>query len=342
MRAIMKLKPESGLWMSDQPVPEIGPAELLIRIHRTAICGSDLHIYAWDELAGANVPLPMIIGHEYAGEVIEVGKVVTNFKAGDRVTGEGHLVCGQCKTCQTENQHLCSHAKGVGSTFPGAFADYLRLPASNAVKLPDDISDEHGSLLDALGNAVHAVSMFEIAGRDVLVTGAGPIGIMAAAVAQRIGARSVVLTDLNPYRLQLARRLGVERVVNLREQSMADAMADAGVNEGFDVGLEMSGAAPAFNDQLVHVAPGGGVALFGLTARATIDFPMNASVIKGLTLKGVYGRRMFETWREMIAMIQSGLDITGIITHRLAPEDFDDGFKAMQSGQAGKVVLQWN
>lgn len=340
MKALIKSKREVGLWMGEVPMPEVGPNDLLIRVHKSAICGTDVHIYNWDEWSQKTIPVPMHVGHEYVGRVERVGSAVTGFKLGDRVSGEGHITCGHCRNCRAGKRHLCPNTQGVGVNRPGSFAEYLSIPAFNAFKVPDDISDEIASIFDPYGNATHTALSFEMVGEDVLITGAGPIGCMAAAICKHVGARNVVITDVNPYRLELARKLGATRAVDTRSEDLKAVMREMGMAEGFDVGLEMSGNPMAFETLLESMVNGGRVALLGLLpAGAPIDW--GQVIFKGLFLKGIYGREMFETWYKMAAMVQSGLDITPVITHRFPIDDFQKGFDAMRSGQSGKVILDW-
>lgn len=341
MKSLAKLKSERGLWLRDEAKPEVGHNDLLIKIRKTAICGTDMHIYNWDNWAQATIPVPMTVGHEYVGEVVEIGAGVSGFQLGDRVSGEGHLVCGHCRNCRAGKQHLCRETYGVGVNRPGAFAEYLVLPASNAFKIPDSISDEIASILDPLGNAAHTALSFDLVGEDVLITGAGPIGIMAAAICRHVGARHVVITDVNDYRLGLAKEMGATRAVNVSSQSLSDVMTELGMIEGFDVGLEMSGNESAFRGMLKAMNHGGKIAMLGIPGDAmAIDW--NQVIFKGLVIKGIYGREMYETWYKMSAMLQSGLDLSPIITHRFAIDDFQQGFDAMGSGRSGKVVLDWS
>ena len=340
MKALVKAKPEEGLWMQEVPKPEIRDNEVLIRIEQTAICGTDVHIYNWDDWSQATIPVPMTVGHEYVGEIVAVGEDVDDFAVGDRVSGEGHIVCGHCRNCRAGREHLCRNTVGVGVNRPGAFAEYLAIPAHNAYKLPEGLPDEIAAILDPLGNAAHTALSFDLVGEDVLITGAGPIGIMAAAIAKKIAARHIVITDVNPYRLALARKLGIEHAINVAETDIASVMQKLGMQEGFDVGLEMSGNMRALNDMLEAMNNGGKVALLGIPpGEAQID--LTRVVFKGLTLKGIYGREMFETWYKMIALIQEGLDLSPLITHRFSVEDFQQGFDVMRSGESGKVVLSW-
>lgn len=340
MKTLAKLKSEPGIWMRDEPIPEYGPNDLLIRIRKTAICGTDIHIYKWDDWAQKTIPVPMTVGHEYVGVVEAMGSEVRGFSVGDRVSGEGHITCGHCRNCRAGRVHLCRNTTGVGVNRPGAFGEFLVIPAYNAFKLPDSISDEIASIMDPLGNAVHTALSFDLVGEDVLITGAGPIGCMAVAIAKHVGARNIVITDVNEFRLDLARKMGATRAVNAAKENLKDVMTELGMTEGFDVGLEMSGNGAAFRDMLVHMNHGGKVALLGIpSADTTIDW--NQVIFKGLVIKGIYGREMFETWYKMAAMLQSGLDVSPIITHRFPVDDFQKGFEIMASGQSGKVILDW-
>jgi threonine 3-dehydrogenase len=340
MRALVKAKAEPGIWMQDIGRPEPGPNDVLIRVRKTAICGTDMHIYNWDEWAAKTIPVPMAVGHEFVGHVETVGSEVQGIRPGDRVSGEGHLTCGHCRNCRAGRRHLCRNTVGVGVNRQGCFAEYLCIPASNVFKLPDAIGDDIAAILDPLGNAVHTALSFDLVGEDVLITGAGPIGIMATAIARHVGARHVVVTDVNDYRLELARKLGATRAVNVAREKLDEVMQDLEMQEGFDVGLEMSGNPQAFRDMLRTMHHGGGVALLGIPPGDTaIDW--NQVIFKGLTIKGIYGREMFETWYKMASMLQSGLDISAIITHRFAASDYLDGFRTMGSGQSGKVILDW-
>lgn len=340
MRALVKARAEPGIWMEEVPIPEIGPNEILIKVRRSAICGTDIHIFNWDQWAAKTVPVPMVVGHEFVGEVAELGASVTGYRVGQRVSGEGHIVCGQCRNCRAGRGHLCRNTLGVGVQRPGTFAEYVALPAHNVVAIPDDVPDEIAAVFDPLGNAVHTALSFDLVGEDVLVTGAGPIGIMGALVAQAVGARKVVITDINPYRLDLARRLGVHHVVDASREDLHDVMCEEGMREGFDVGLEMSGSAVAFRDMIEVMNNGGRIAILGIAPTA-FEIDWNKVIFKMLTLKGIYGREMFETWYKMIALVQGPLDVSGIITHRLGIDDFAEGFAAMKSGDSGKVVLEW-
>jgi threonine 3-dehydrogenase len=340
MKALVKTKREPGLEMQDVPVPTIGPNDVLIRVHKSAICGTDMHIWNWDAWSQRTIPVPMHVGHEYVGIIEKVGNEVEGYKVGDRVSGEGHIVCGHCRNCRAGKRHLCPNTQGVGVNRPGSFAEYLSLPACNLFKVPEGISDELASIFDPYGNATHTALSFDMVGEDVLITGAGPIGIMAAAIAKYVGARNVVITDVNSYRLDLARKLGATRAVDVSREKLGDVMRELGMTEGFDVGLEMSGNASAFRDMVASMANGGRIALLGiLPDDAGIDW--SKVIFKGLFLKGIYGREMFETWYKMAAMIQGGLNIAPVITHRFAIDDFRLGFEAMGSGQSGKVILDW-
>lgn len=341
MKALSKLKAEEGIWMTDVPVPELGHNDLLIKIRKTAICGTDVHIYNWDEWSQKTIPVPMVVGHEYVGEVVGIGQEVKGFKIGDRVSGEGHITCGHCRNCRGGRTHLCRNTIGVGVNRPGCFAEYLVIPAFNAFKIPDNISDDLASIFDPFGNAVHTALSFDLVGEDVLVSGAGPIGIMAAAVAKHVGARNVVITDVNEYRLELARKMGITRAVNVAKENLNDVMAELGMTEGFDVGLEMSGAPPAFRTMLDTMNHGGRIAMLGIPP-SDMSIDWTKVIFKGLFIKGIYGREMFETWYKMAALIQSGLDLSPNITHRFSIDDFQKGFDAMRSGQSGKVILSWD
>lgn len=340
MRALVKAKAEPGIWMEQVPLPEIGPNDVLIKVTKSAICGTDVHIYNWDQWAQKVVPVPLVTGHEFVGEVAEVGKAVTAYRVGQRVSGEGHIVCGHCRNCRAGRGHLCRNTLGVGVQRPGSFAEYLALPQNNVVPIPEDIPDEIAAIFDPLGNAVHTALSFDLIGEDVLVTGAGPIGIMGALVAQAVGARKVVITDINPVRLDLARKLGVRHVVDASTEKLADVMRQEGMTEGFDVGLEMSGSAHAFRDMIDAMNNGGKIAILGI-APTGFEIDWNKVIFKMLTLKGIYGREMFETWYKMIALVQGPLDVSGLITHRIGIDDYQSGFDAMRTGQAAKVVMDW-
>ncbi|MFO0450627.1 MAG: L-threonine 3-dehydrogenase [Pseudomonadota bacterium] len=340
MKALVKAKPERGIWMADVPKPAIGPNDVLIKMRKTAICGTDMHIWHWDEWAQRTIRVPMAVGHEYCGEIVELGSEVRGLQVGDRVSGEGHITCGYCRNCRAGRRHLCRNTVGVGVNRAGCFAEYMALPAANVFRLPDAITDEIASILDPLGNATHTALSFDLVGEDVLITGAGPIGIMAVAIARFAGARHVVITDVNPYRLDLARRMGASLALDVRTEALDGAMAQLAMEEGFDVGLEMSGVPSAFRELLRTMHHGGKVALLGIVPKDTgIDW--DQVIFKGLVLKGVYGREMFETWYKMASMLQSGRDVTPVSTHRLPVEQFRDGFEIMGSGQSGKVILDW-
>jgi threonine 3-dehydrogenase len=341
MRALVKAEAAPGLTLQRVKRPELGHNDLLIKIRKTAICGTDMHIWNWDEWAQKTIPVGMHVGHEYVGEVVGMGSEVRGYAIGDRVSGEGHITCGYCRNCRAGRVHLCRNTTGVGVNREGAFAEYLVIPAFNAFKIPDDISDEMAAILDPLGNATHTALSFDLVGEDVLITGAGPIGIMAAAICRHVGARHVVITDVNEYRLELARKMGATRAVNVLNQSLRDVMAELGMSEGFDVGLEMSGVPSAFSSLLDAMNHGGKIALLGIPpSNMAIDW--NQVIFKGLVIKGIYGREMFETWYKMASMLQSGLDLSPIITHRFKVDDYVQGFETMGSGQSGKVILDWS
>lgn len=340
MHALVKARAAPGIDLQDIPRPTVGHNDVMIRVKRTAICGTDMHIYNWDGWAQRTIPVPMAVGHEYCGEIVEIGSEVSGFNIGDRVSGEGHITCGHCRNCRAGRRHLCRNTMGVGVNRPGCFAEYVVIPALNAFKLPDAIDDEIAAILDPLGNAVHTALAFDVVGEDVLITGAGPIGIMTAAIVRFVGARHVVITDVNDYRLDLARKMGATLALNVTRDSLDDAMKQLGMQEGFDVGLEMSGNAAAFRDLLRTMHHGGSVALLGLPPHeVAIDW--NEVILKGLTLKGIYGRQMFETWYKMAAILQSGLNIRPIITHRVPYTDYQHAFEIMGKGQSGKVVMDW-
>ncbi|HEY5718063.1 MAG TPA: L-threonine 3-dehydrogenase [Motiliproteus sp.] len=340
MKALAKLHATPGIWLHDTVEPEVGHNDLLIKIKKTAICGTDIHIYNWDEWSQQTIPVPMTVGHEYVGTVAAIGQEVQGFKIGDRVSGEGHITCGHCRNCRAGRRHLCRNTVGVGVNRPGAFAEYLVIPAVNAFKIPANISDELAAIFDPLGNAVHTALSFDLVGEDVLITGAGPIGAMACAVARHAGARHVVITDINPYRLELAAKLGATRTVQIDQEELGTVMAELGMSEGFDVGMEMSGVPSALNLMLDKMNHGGKIAMLGIPATHTaIDW--SKVIFKGLTIKGIYGREMFETWYKMASLIQAGMDISPIITHRFARDEFQQGFDVMRTGQSGKVILDW-
>ncbi len=338
MRALVKEPGGPGLTLTEAPRPEPGPGEALIRVRKAAICGTDLHIWKWDDWARAVVPAPMIVGHEYAGEIAALGPGVSGLSVGQRVSGEGHIPCGHCRNCHRGLAHICANTKAVGVNRPGAFADYLVIPADNVRPLPDFVPDEIAAILDPLGNAVHTALEFDVSAEDVLITGAGPIGCMAAAVCRHVGARRIVVSDVNDARLELASRMGADRVVRADRESLADVIPTIGMVEGFDIGLEMSGAPDALDAMIGAMITGGKMALLGLFGgRPSVD--LNRAIFKGLTMEGIYGRKMFETWHKMYALLETGLDVSPVISHRLAFEDFAEGFEALAAGRANKVVL---
>ncbi|MBT8506656.1 L-threonine 3-dehydrogenase [Coxiella-like endosymbiont of Rhipicephalus sanguineus] len=340
MKTLSKLKSKPGIWVSEVPTPKPERDEVLIKIKKTAICGTDLHIYKWDEWAQKTIPVPMHVGHEFVGEIVEMGQDIKGFNIGDRVSGEGHITCGYCRNCRAGKRHLCRNTLGVGVNRPGAFADYLVIPSRNAYKILPQISDNTAAILDPFGNAAHSALEFDLVGEDVLITGAGPVGLMAAAIARHVGARYVVITDVNEYRLALAEKIGVTLAVNPTSTSLTKVMENLGMTEGFDIGLEMSGNAEAFRSMLTIMNNGGRIAFLGIPPTPfAIDW--NLVVFKSLTIKGIYGRRMFETWYKMINLLQSGLDISPVITHEFPLKDFQQAFDVMLSGKAGKVILDW-
>lgn len=341
MKALVKAQAAEGLTLLDVPEPTMGPNDVLIKIKKTAICGTDIHIYSWDEWAQKTVPVPLIIGHEFMGEIVDLGSAVEGFKIGDRVSGEGHITCGFCRNCRAGRPHLCPKTIGTGSQRNGCFAEYFVLPAFNVFKIPDQIPDEIAAFFDPFGNAVHTALSFDLVGEDVLITGAGPVGIMAAAVARHVGARHVVVTDVNDYRLNLAMQMGANRVVNVSRENLTDVMAELDMKEGFDVGLEMSGHPSAFQQIIDTIIYGGKIALLGiLPSHTQIDW--TKVIFKGLFLKGIYGREMFETWYKMASLILSGLDLSPVLTHVFPYQNFEEGFKVMRTGQSGKVILTWS
>ena len=340
MKTLAKLHAEKGIWLTQADYPECGHNDVIIKIRKTAICGTDMHIYHWDEWSQNTIPVPMTIGHEFVGEIVEIGPEVSGFNIGDRVSGEGHITCGHCRNCRAGRRHLCRKTLGVGVNRTGAFAEYLAIPASNAFKIPDNISDDLAAIFDPFGNAVHTALSFDLIGEDVLITGAGPIGAMASAIAKHVGARNVVITDVNDFRLTLAKKMGATRTVNAAQESLNEVMLDLGMSEGFDVGLEMSGNDQAFRSMLENMNHGGKVAMLGIPGKNTL-IDWNQVIFKGLVIKGIYGREMYETWYKMVAMLQSGLDISPIITHQFSVDDFQKGFDTMGSGQSGKVILDW-
>ncbi len=341
MKALVKAKPERGIWMEDIEAPKVGHNDVLIKITRTAICGTDIHIYQWNDWAQNTIPVPLTAGHEFCGQIVECGSEVKGFRVGDRVSAEGHITCGVCRNCRAGRRHLCMNTLGVGVNRPGAFAEYLSVPAFNVFKLPEAITDDMASILDPLGNATHTALSFDLVGEDVLITGAGPIGIMAVAIARYAGARHIVITDVNDYRLELARKMGASRALNVTHESLDDTMQELGMEEGFDVGMEMSGNPQAFQDMLRTMHHGGKIALLGILPSGTgIDW--DAVIFKGLIVKGIYGREMFETWYKMSSMLQSGLIIDPIITHHFPVDEYLPAFELMESGQSGKVILHWS
>lgn len=341
MKALVKSKAAPGLWLEDVPEPEVGINDVLIKIRKTSICGTDVHIYNWDEWAQKNIPVPLTIGHEFVGKITKMGANVHDFQVGDLVSGEGHLVCGRCRNCLAGRRHLCPHTRGIGVNANGAYAEYLSIPVTNVWHCDPSIPEDVISCFDPFGNAVHTALAYDVLGEDVLITGAGPIGIMAAAVAKHAGARYVVITDLNPYRLELAKKLGATRAVNVAEETLEDVMAELGMKEGFDVGLEMSGSPAAFNSMLSTMCHGGKIALLGILPEK-VEIDWNTVVFNSLTITGIYGREMYETWYKMTSMLQSGLDISPIITDHFHYTDFEQGFERMRSGNSGKVVLDWS
>ncbi|MGA2597940.1 MAG: L-threonine 3-dehydrogenase [Bryobacteraceae bacterium] len=341
MKALVKSRREPGLWLEDVPEPTIGINDVLIRVLRTGICGTDLHIYNWDEWAQRTIPVPMVIGHEFVGKIVDAGSNVNDFHEGDIVSAEGHVVCGRCRNCLAGRRHLCAHTKGVGVNRPGAFAEYISVPMTNIWRHKDNVDLDVAAIFDPFGNAVHTALQFPVLGEDVLITGAGPIGIMAAAVVRHAAARHVVITDINPTRLELARKMGVTLAVDTRETPLKEVQKQLGMQEGFDVGLEMSGNASAFREMLSNMSHGGRIAMLGIPSK-DISIDWNTVVFNMLTIKGIYGREMYETWYMMSVMLESGLDIRPVITHRFSYKDFEKGFEPMRTGDSGKVVLEWS
>jgi threonine 3-dehydrogenase len=341
MRALVKSRPEPGIWLQDVPEPAVGPNDVKIGVRRASICGTDIHIYEWDDWARKTVHVPLTLGHEFSGVVEEVGGEVRGYERGDRVSAEGHITCGYCRNCRAGRRHLCIHTVGVGVQRPGGFAEYVIIPASNVFKLPNEISDDLGAILDPFGNATHTALSFDLVGEDVLITGAGPIGVMACRIARFVGARHIVVTDVNEYRLDLARRMGASVALDARSGSIKATMRALGMTEGFDVGFEMSGNPSALRDLIDAMHHGGNVALLGIPQEnAAIDW--SQVIFKGLTLKGIYGREMFETWYKMASMLQSGLSIAPVITHRFPFAEYAAAFATMRSGQSGKIILEWD
>jgi threonine 3-dehydrogenase len=341
MRALIKAKAGEGLWLEDVPEPEIGINDVLIRVRKTGICGTDLHIYDWDAWARKTIPVPMVVGHEFVGDVVAFGSNVSDFQVGDLVSGEGHVVCGRCRNCMAGRRHLCAYSIGLGVDRPGAFAELVALPMTNIWHHWPGIDEDVAAIFDPFGNAVHTALSFPVLGEDVLVTGAGPIGCMASAVVRHAGARHVVVTDLNPFRLELARRMGATLAVDPRERDLADVQRELGMTEGFDIGFEMSGNPDALRSMIANMAHGGRIALLGIPA-GEVALDLDPVIFNMLTIKGIYGREMYETWYKMSVLIQSGLDISPVITHRLPYTEFEKGFAAMKSGSSGKVVLKWS
>ena len=340
MKALVKSRDARGLWLEEVPEPDFGINDVKVRVHLTGICGTDLHIYEWDDWAKSTVPTPMVIGHEFVGEIVAVGSNVADFRPGELISGEGHVVCGRCRNCLAGRRHLCAYTQGVGVNRPGAFAEYIVLPMSNIWRHNPEINPEIAAIFDPFGNAVHTALSFPVLGEDVLITGAGPIGIMAAAVARHAGARHVVITDLNPYRLALAEKVGVTLAIDPRKLPLKEVQKKLGMQEGFDVGLEMSGNPAAFREMLQNMSHGGKIAMLGIPAsEMAVDW--HQVIFSMLTIKGIYGREMYETWYKMTVMLESGLDISPVITHRLAYRDYEKGFEVMRSGESGKVILDW-
>jgi threonine 3-dehydrogenase len=340
VKALVKSKREPGLWLEDVEMPEIGINDVLIRVHRTGICGTDLHIFQWDEWAQKTIPVPLVIGHEFVGEIVQVGSNVADYYPGDIVSGEGHVTCGRCRNCLAGRRHLCAHSKGLGVSRAGSFAEYVSLPMTNIWRHHPSIDRDVAAIFDPFGNAVHTALSFPVLGEDVLITGAGPIGLMAAAVVRHAGARFVVVTDMNPFRLELAKKMGVTLAVNIREGSLPEVQKRLGMLEGFDVGLEMSGNEAALRDMLANMSHGAKIALLGIPKHETV-VDWNPVIFKMLTIKGIYGREMFETWYKMTMMLQCGLDITPVITHRFSYREFAKGFEVMETGESAKVILTW-
>lgn len=340
MKALVKSRREPGLWLAEVEVPRIGINDVLIRVQRTGICGTDLHIYKWDDWAQRTIPVPLVIGHEFVGEIVEVGSNVADFYPGDVVSGEGHVVCGRCRNCLAGRRHLCARTEGVGVNRAGAFAEYIALPMTNIWRHHPSVGRDIAAIFDPFGNAVHTALSFSVLGEDVLITGAGPIGLMAAAVVRHAGARYVVITDVNPVRLELAQKMGVTVALNIREGSLPDVQKKLGMLEGFDVGLEMSGNAAAFRDMLANMSHGAKIAMLGIPERETA-INWNTVIFNMLTIKGIYGREMYETWYKMTVMLQSGLDISPVITHRFPYEEFPQAFEVMNRGESAKVILNW-
>jgi threonine 3-dehydrogenase len=340
LKTLTKLHAKPGLWLVDAPEPEVGLDDVLIRVLKTGICGTDLHIYNWDAWAQKTIPVPLIAGHEFVGEIVDTGANVHDFFPGEIVSGEGHVVCGRCRNCLAGRRHLCANTQGIGVDRPGAFAEFVAIPQTNVWHHADDMDLEVAALFDPLGNAVHTVLSFDVLGEDVLITGAGPIGCMAAAIARHAGARYIVVTDIQPWRLELAKQMGATRVLDPRAESLADVQQELGMKEGFDVGLEMSGSPDAFTDLLANMCHGGKIAMLGIPGE-NVAIDWNTVVFNMLTIKGIYGREMYETWYKVTVMLQGGLDMAPVITHRYPAAEFEQGFAAMQSAECGKVILDW-
>lgn len=341
MKALVKKSAEAGIWMEEVPVPEIGTNDVLIKIEKTAICGTDLHIYNWDEWSRRTIPLPLIVGHEFVGTIVELGHGVTHYQIGDRVSGEGHITCGYCRNCRAGKRHLCHRTSGIGVNRDGAFAEYLAIPERNLWPVHEDIPSSIAAFFDPFGNAVHTALSFEMVGEDVLITGAGPIGIMAVAICKFVGARHVVITDINDYRLKLAQQMGASQIINVQHGKVSDVLAELNMSNGFDIGLEMSGNPAAFNSMLHNMYHGGRIALLGILPEST-RINWDDIIFKGLHVKGIYGREMYETWYKMEQMLRSGLNISGVLTHTLPIDEFQNGFDIMATGNCGKVVLDWD
>jgi threonine 3-dehydrogenase len=340
MKALVKAKKEQGIWLLDVEKPSIGPNDVLVKIVKTAICGTDIHIYNWDEWSQATVPVPMVTGHEFFGIIEEIGSQVPGFRVGDRVTGEGHITCGHCRNCRAGKRHLCRNTLGIGVNRQGCFAEYLSIPMCNVFPVPDSVTDEMAAIFDPFGNATHSTLAFNMIGEDILITGAGPIGCMSAAIAKHVGARHVVVTEINPYRIKMAEQMGATIVFDPTKKKIADVMSDLGMKEGFDVGLEMSGHFQALRDMISMTNHGGKLALLGIPGK-DVSVDWGEIILKGLTIKGIYGREIFESWYKMCALLESGLDLSPMITHTFAVDDYEEAFQVMRSGESGKVILDW-
>ncbi len=340
MKALVKNKAKEGLWMEELPDPVVLPHHVLVKVDRAGICGTDLHIYKWNDWAKKTIPVPLVVGHEFVGEIVEVGSEVTDFKLGELVSGEGHVVCGRCRNCMAGRRHLCADTAGIGVTRPGAFAEYIALPQTNVWVHKPGIDLDIAAIFDPFGNAAHSTLSFDILGEDVLITGAGPIGSMSAAIARHAGARHVIVTDFNPYRLELAKKMGATRVVDISKESLKEVQKELGMEEGFDIGLEMSGSPHAFNDMLANMCHGGKIAMLGIPEKE-MPIDWNVVVFNMLTIKGIYGREMYDTWYKMTVMLESGLELKPIVTHRFGFPDFEEGFQTALKGNSGKVILEW-